>query len=107
MAMLTLRIDDELNDRLTALAEKSGRTKTHFVKRLLSDAISELEDEIWFQEQAAEIMAEYSSGKPRKYISHEQLMKEIGLRENLDPRILAESKFETQKNSSSRRKTNS
>ena len=84
MAMLTLRIDDDLNDRLTALAEKSGRTKTHFVKRLLAEAIAELEDEIWFQEQATEIAAQYASGKPRKYISHEELFKELDLRDELD-----------------------
>ena len=84
MAMLTLRIDDELNDRLTALAEKSGRTKTHFVKKLLSEAIGELEDQIWFQEQAAEVMAEYASGKPRTYISHEELFKELDLRNEMD-----------------------
>ena len=79
MAMLTLRIDDELNDRLTALAEKSGRTKTHFVKKLLVEAIEELEDEIWFQQQAAEILAERASGKKIKYTSHEDLLKELGL----------------------------
>jgi RHH-type rel operon transcriptional repressor/antitoxin RelB len=84
MAMLTVRIDDELNARLTALAEKSGRTKTHFVKKLLMDAIAELEDEIWFQEQGALVMAEYASGKPRKYISHEEVLKELGLRDDLE-----------------------
>lgn len=91
MAMLTLRIDDELNDRLNALAEKSGRTKTHFVKKLLSEAIAELEDEIWFQEQAAEVIAEFASGKPRDYISHEDLMKELDLRAKLVSRILPKS----------------
>ena len=79
MAMLTLRIDDELNDRLTALAEKSGRTKTHFVKRLLTEAIEELEDEIWFQEQVAEISAKHASGKKRKTFPLDQVLKELGL----------------------------
>ena len=100
MAMLTLRIDDELNDRLTALAEKSGRTKTHFVKRLLTEAITELEDEIWFQEQAAIVRAEYASGKPRKYISHEELFKELELRDEMDTRVFSKSRSEHQETSS-------
>ena len=45
MAMLTLRIDDELNDRIAALAKRSGRTKTYFIKRLILEAIEDLEDE--------------------------------------------------------------
>ena len=50
MAMLTLRIDDELNNRITALAQKTGRTKTYFIKKLLVEAIDDLEDELWAQE---------------------------------------------------------
>ena len=79
MAMLTLRIDDELNARLTALAEKSGRTKTHFVKKLLVEAIEELEDEIWFQQQAAEILAERASGKNDETTSLDRVLKDLGL----------------------------
>jgi len=48
--MLTLRIDDELNNRITALAQKTGRTKTYFIKKLLVEAIDDLEDELWAQE---------------------------------------------------------
>lgn len=81
MAMLTLRIDDELNDRLTALANRTGRTKTFFVKQLLNEMITELEDEIWFQEQAAEVVAKYRSGKPRRYFPLEQVLKELGIDE--------------------------
>jgi RHH-type rel operon transcriptional repressor/antitoxin RelB len=81
MAMLTLRIDDELNDRLTALAKKTGRTKTFFVKQLLNEMITELEDEIWFQEQAAEVIAEYKAGKPRRFFPLEQVLKELGIDE--------------------------
>ena len=81
MAMLTLRIDDELNDRLTALANKTGRTKTFFVKQLLNEMITELEDEIWFQEQAAEVAEKYKSGKPRRFFPLEQVLKELGIDE--------------------------
>ena len=85
MAMLTLRIDDELNDRLTALANKTGRTKTFFVKQLLNEMITELEDEIWFQEKALEIAAQRAadeaSGKKRKYTPLDQVLKKLGLDE--------------------------
>lgn len=62
MAMLTLRISDELNDRLTKMAEKTGRTKTYFVKKLIVDGLEDLEDEILFAKMYREYIAEGGRG---------------------------------------------
>ncbi|MEY4311125.1 MAG: hypothetical protein RLZ71_1051 [Actinomycetota bacterium] len=58
MAMLTLRISDELNDRLTMMAEKTGRTKTWFVKKLIREGLADLEDEMLFAMAYKEFVAE-------------------------------------------------
>jgi len=86
MAMLTLRIDDKLNDRITALAQKTGRTKTYFIKKLLVEAIDDLEDELWAIAAFQDLKAKEASGYKRSYISHEELIKELGLDVELDLR---------------------
>ena len=58
MAMLTLRISDDLNDRLTMMAEKTGRTKTWFVKKLIREGLADLEDEMLFAMMYKEFVAE-------------------------------------------------
>lgn len=62
MAMLTLRIPDELMARLDDLAKRSGRTKTYYVKAMIEIAVDELEDEVWAQEAMAEHMKERAKG---------------------------------------------
>ena len=57
MAMLTLRISDDLNDRLTMMAEKTGRTKTWFVKKLIREGLADLEDQIMAEKAFAEYHA--------------------------------------------------
>jgi predicted DNA-binding protein len=47
MAMLTLRLSDELNDRLDWLAQRSGLTKSHFVKKMIAQSIEDMEDHIF------------------------------------------------------------
>ena len=56
--MLTLRISDDLNDRLTMMAEKTGRTKTWFVKKLIREGLADLEDEMLFGMMYKEFVAE-------------------------------------------------
>jgi predicted transcriptional regulator len=51
MAMLTLRVRDEIDARIAELAKTSGRTKTYWVTRLIELGLAELEYELW-QEQA-------------------------------------------------------
>lgn len=81
MAMLTLRIDDELNNRITALAQKTGRTKTYFIKKLLVEAIDDLEDELWAQEAVREYRASVARGEDQGWVNHDTLMKELDARD--------------------------
>ena len=46
MAMLSLRLSDELNERLDWLAQRSGRTKSHFVKKMIAQSIEDMEDQV-------------------------------------------------------------
>ena len=62
MAMLTLRISEDLNWRLGKMAEKTGRTKTYFVKRLIEDGLEALEEEILLEIMWKEYVAE--GGRP-------------------------------------------
>lgn len=71
MAMLTLRISDELNQRIERLAIRSNRTKTFFVTKMIEQAIEDMEDQI-----LAELaVAEYRTAKPedRKLISWDEM----------------------------------
>ncbi len=62
MAMLTVRIPDELMTRLDDIAKRSGRTKTYYVKEMIKIAIDELEEEVWAQEAMFEHMKERAKG---------------------------------------------
>ena len=44
MAMVTLRLEDELNDRLTAAAKRTGQSKSTIIKELLRANIAEIEE---------------------------------------------------------------
>ncbi len=81
MAMLTLRIDDELNARITALAQKTGRTKTYFIKKLLVEAIDDLEDELWAQEAARELIKRRANGEQLEALDWVESMKELDKRD--------------------------
>jgi len=102
MAMLTLRIDDELNARITALAQKTGRTKTYFIKKLLVDAIDDLEDEMWAIAALKDLRSKEAAGYEPSYISHEEMMKELGFDVEVDLRTSG--KKVTPEGSSERRK---
>ena len=80
MPMITLRIDEELNDRLNALASKTDRTKSYYIRRMLEEAISEWEDDlVWFEKKSAEYDAELAKGIKRKYTPLDQVIKKLGL----------------------------
>ncbi len=70
--MLAIRLDKELEERLTAAAKKSGRTKTALARRAIEEYIDDLED-IALLEAA---LADYD---PSKNISMEQMRRELGL----------------------------
>ena len=44
MATLNMRISEELDQKLSNLAQKTGRTKTYYVLEILNEHIGELED---------------------------------------------------------------
>jgi len=82
MAMLTLRISDELNQRIEKLAIRSNRTKTFFVTKMIEDAIEDMEDQI-----LAELaVAEYRAAKPedRKLISWDEMEARINAKSLYD-----------------------
>jgi RHH-type rel operon transcriptional repressor/antitoxin RelB len=81
MAMLTLRIDDELNNRITALAQKTGRTKTYFIKKLLVEAIDDLEDELWAQQAARELLAKRARGEVEETYDWRETMEALKKRD--------------------------
>lgn len=76
MAMLTLRISEDLNWRLGKMAEKTGRTKTYFVKKLIEDGLEAMEEEvlleILWKEYVAEGGREIGPGVP-----HEIFMRQL------------------------------
>ena len=47
---LSIRLDDEIERRLTALAERTGRSKTFYVREAIRAHLDELEELYWADE---------------------------------------------------------
>ncbi len=60
MAMLTLRVRDEIDARIAELAKTSGRTKTYWVTRMIELGLAELEYELWQEQALKKFLAEKS-----------------------------------------------
>jgi RHH-type transcriptional regulator, rel operon repressor / antitoxin RelB len=71
--MLAVRLDPDLEERLTIMAKRSGRSKSDFVRRAIEDRIDEMEC-IALLEEA---MRDPDAGKAT--ISLEQMRRELGL----------------------------
>lgn len=71
--MLAVRLDPDLEARLTMMAKRSGRSKSDFVRRAIEDRIEEMEC-IALLEEA---MRDPDAG--RETVSLEQVMRERGL----------------------------
>jgi len=54
MAMVTIRLPQELRDRIDKLSERSGRTKSYFIRQLVERGVEALEEE---QRELEEIRA--------------------------------------------------
>jgi RHH-type rel operon transcriptional repressor/antitoxin RelB len=82
MAMLTLRLSDELNERLDWLAQRSGRTKSHFVKKMIAQSIEDMEDQVLGELAIKELLA----GPPedRETVPWEQVKAELREQELAD-----------------------
>jgi RHH-type rel operon transcriptional repressor/antitoxin RelB len=68
--MLAIRLPEEIEKRLDALAKKTGRSKTYYVREAVMDHLEELED-IYLSFDRLE--------KPAKRWTLEDLEKEIDL----------------------------
>lgn len=82
MAMLTLRLSDELNDRLDWLAQRSGLTKSHFVKKMIAQSIEDMEDQVLGELAIKELLA--SSPEDQQLIPWEQVKAELREQELAD-----------------------
>lgn len=72
--MLAVRLSEEIEERLSVLAKKTGRTKTFYVREAVEEHLEELEDYYL----AADVSARVRSGEEAIY-SAEEVRKELGL----------------------------
>lgn len=70
--MLAVRLDADLEQRLTAVAKRTGRSKSYYAREAIRDKIEELED----LAAAEEALRGYDPGQN---ISMEQMRRELGL----------------------------
>lgn len=68
--MLAIRLDAELERRLTELAAKTGRTKTFYARAAIEAHLEELEDYFLAEERVANF-------RPEKSVSLESLKAEL------------------------------
>ena len=70
--MLAVRLDPDLDSRLTAVAKRTGRSKSYYAREALREKIEEMED-IALLEEALR------APDAGKRISHAQMKRELGL----------------------------
>ena len=68
--MTSLRLGKELESRLDALADITGRTKSFYIRRLVEENIDDLEDRY---------LAEQRLENPGKRLSAQEMRQELGL----------------------------
>ena len=68
--MLSLRLDPEIERRLTKLARRTGRTKSYYARELIEGNIEDLEDRY---------LAEARLEKRRPPLTSRQVRRELGL----------------------------
>ena len=71
MSVLSLRLPDEVHDRLNRLAERTKRTKSSFIKEMIETSLDEYED--------AYLALERLNEKNARYLTTEELEEELGL----------------------------
>ena len=72
--MLSIRLPDEAESRLAALAAANGRTKTFYARQVILEHLADLED-LYFAEQR---LMEIQAGKTQT-IPLEDVMKRYGV----------------------------
>ncbi len=77
MAMVTIRLPQELRDRIDKLSERSGRTKSYFIRQLVERGVADLEEEI---KELEEIRAAIRAGRRDfKTYSLDEVLADVGL----------------------------
>jgi RHH-type rel operon transcriptional repressor/antitoxin RelB len=71
MSVLSLRLPDDVHDRLNRLAEKTKRTKSSFIKEMIETSLEEYEE--------AYLALERLNEKNARYLTTEELEEELGL----------------------------
>ncbi len=74
--MLVIRLPEEIEQRLEALAKRTGRTKTYYAREAILEHLEDLED-VYLAEQALE---EVRAGR-MKTIPLKDRMKKYGLKD--------------------------
>lgn len=72
MIMLAIRLDKDLEKRLTDLAEKTGRTKTFYARAAITAHLDELEDYFLAEERMKDF-------RPENTLSLEDVKTELGV----------------------------
>jgi RHH-type rel operon transcriptional repressor/antitoxin RelB len=72
--MLAIRLPEEIEKRLDALARQTGRTKSFYVRQAIVEQLDDLED-IYFAEQE---LADIRAGRV-KTVPLEEVMKDLGM----------------------------
>lgn len=70
--MLAVRLDPDLEARLTAVAKRTGRSKSYYARKAIAEMIEELED-IALLEEA---LKDYD---PAKNVPLDEVMRNLGL----------------------------
>ena len=71
MPVISIRLPDEISRRLNALAKKTKRTKTSFIREMIEEELADYEE--------AYTALERLNDKNAKYLSTEELEKKLGL----------------------------
>jgi RHH-type transcriptional regulator, rel operon repressor / antitoxin RelB len=72
----SIRLPEEIEQRLDALAEKTGRTKAFYIREMILSHIDEMEDYYL----AAEVVERLRKGQERTFTT-EEVKKDLGLDE--------------------------
>jgi len=96
MAMVTIRLPQELRDRIDKLSERSGRTKSYFIRQLVERGVEALEEE---QRELEAIRASIRAGrKDFQTYSLDEVLADVGLT-RMDIGVAPESKETAKKTS--------
>lgn len=71
MAILSVRLSEEIDRRLNMLSEKTKRTKTSFIREMIENSLEDYEEAYTALDRLNE--------KNAKYLTSEELEKELGL----------------------------